>query len=167
MHSSLDSYGTLTESTDFNMADTDLQMTPFPPVHRIVFPQDCSGNPCSECSPPGGKLNGVWPIMCSMLNAYPEVRSEERRVFILQWCPKATTICFWAQAPSRVLFPLGLMILVSCIKYTCPRLFHGPVPAIARSSVASLLSCSMSCKTSLVYLRYLFQHSALALASTT
>lgn len=52
VHSCLDSYSTLDELMDLHVTAIDLQMTPFPPVHIIVFLLDCSGGPCSEPSTP-------------------------------------------------------------------------------------------------------------------
>ena len=61
-HSSLACYSTLDELMDLHMAAIDLHMTPFPPVHKIVFSQTVLAVPALSPRHQQGKLNGVWPI---------------------------------------------------------------------------------------------------------
>lgn len=98
---------------------------------KLFFPTIALSVPALSSPHQQGKLSGIWYTTCSLLNAHPQVRSKERRVFTLQWCPKVINVCLWDHAPSRVLSPPCLIIL-SPVLNTCV-----PGPSLAQYQLSS------------------------------
>lgn len=79
------------------MAAIDLQMTPTPCRAGNQLALELLWLSLLELLTSAGKLNGVWPIIYSMLNAYPGVRKEGRMALPLQWLPNAVTSSLWGK----------------------------------------------------------------------
>lgn len=125
--SSLDSSGTL---TGFRYGSRRLAVDPVPSCAEKWFSPDALADPALSPLHQQGKLNGIQPIMNCMLNAYSRVRNEGRTVLILQRYPKAINICLCRLHSVKDTF--SALPYLSCLQYeyTCPGLFHGPIPAV-------------------------------------
>lgn len=97
---------------------------------KVIFPKIALADPALSPLHQQGKLNGIRPVMNCMLKAYSRVRNEGRTVLLLRRYPKAINICLCRLHSMKDTF--SALPYLSCLQYeyTCPGLFHGPIPAI-------------------------------------
>lgn len=125
---------------------------PPPPVRTVTFPEIALVSLLGAPDLSGGRtLDGVRPVMPSMLSADPQPkgRAVGRRGLTLRWYPNAATSVCGDHAPSRMPFPLCLAVsslasptthVLAASSAKCQ-----PAPAPARAPASPSLSSPAPC----------------------